>query len=196
MEAQATARCPGRPRDAEVDARILTHALSLLSEHGFAGMTIDQVARAAGVSKATIYRRYSDKGDLITAAVAAIPSPAAMDYAGSTRERLSQLLDDTRVRMVDKGGLTIQRQILAEVERNPELVALHRERTVAPRIEVVKTILRDGIEAGEVRADLDLDLATDLFNGTWFIHDTRGLDFPPDWSTKVMDTLWPSFASV
>lgn len=196
MEAQSATRCPGRPRDVGVDARILEHALAQLSEHGFAGMTIDEVARAAGVSKATIYRRYSDKSDLVTAAVVAIKAPSAVDYSGSTRERLARMLEDTRTRMVDRGGLNILRQILAEAQRNPELVELHRERTMVPRIEVVKTILRDGIAAGEVRADLDLDIASDLLAGTWFMHDARGLEFPPDWSERVMDTLWPSFATV
>lgn len=189
-------RTPGRPRDPQAGPRILDHTMRQLEEKGLAGMTVDDVACAAGVSKATIYRRWSCKGDLVTAAIAAARRTAAVDYEGTTRERLTQLLEDTRQRMVEGGGLNIQRQIFAEIERHPEIVDLHRKRTIAPRIAVAKAILEDGIAAGEVRADLDLDLAVDLLNGSWFVHDTRGLEFSDDWSERVMETLWPSFAAV
>ncbi len=191
-----TTRSPGRPRDPEVGARILDHTLTQLKERGLAGMTIDDVSCAAGVSKATIYRRWSSKADLVTAAIAAVRRPEAVDYAGTARERLTKLLEDTRRKMIEGGGLNIQRQIFAEIERHPEIVELHRKRTIAPRVEVARTILREGIEAGEVRPDLDLELALDLLNGSWFVRDTRGLDFPDDWAEKVIDTLWPSFAAV
>ena len=68
----STPRLPGRPRDPEVDRAILSATLRLLGEQGYAGMSVDAVAAAAGVGKTTIYRRFATKADLATAAVASM----------------------------------------------------------------------------------------------------------------------------
>ena len=83
------ARRPGRPRNADNDIAILEAATAILFEKGYAGLTIDGVASAAGVSRPTIYRRWASKPELVIAALAhrtgvAIPVP----NTGSVRRDL------------------------------------------------------------------------------------------------------------
>src|SRR5271163_3891937 len=63
-------RSPGRPRDERASLAINEAALRQLSEIGYAALTMESVAGEAGVSRATIYRRFRDKADLVTAAIA------------------------------------------------------------------------------------------------------------------------------
>ncbi|GAB3897165.1 hypothetical protein GCM10027612_52910 [Microbispora bryophytorum subsp. camponoti] len=64
-------RPPGRPRSADIDAAILAAAVDLLIERGIDAVTIEQVARRAGVTRATVYRRFPDKIRLLVAAIGA-----------------------------------------------------------------------------------------------------------------------------
>ena len=64
----------GRPRSEVAHRAILDAARDLLIEEGFAGLRLEHVAARAGVGKATIYRRYRSKDELVTAAVAALVS--------------------------------------------------------------------------------------------------------------------------
>jgi AcrR family transcriptional regulator len=194
-EAECAGRGRGRPRDPETDAKILRLAIEQLAEYGYAGMTIDGVARAAGVSKATIYRRFADKNDLVTAAVVSYHSADTIELQGSTRERLVALMQATRGRVIDGPGSVILPQILAESQRNPELVKLHRERTIGPRFDEIRVLLEDGIRAGDLRPDLDIDLVIEMLAGSWMARSARGGDFPADWSERVVDAIWPALAA-
>ncbi len=195
QEPDCAARGRGRPRDPETDAKILRCAVQQLTEDGYAGMSIDGVARAAGVSKATIYRRFADKNDLVTAAIASYSVQDAESLEGDTRAKLTAILQTTRERMIDGPGMMVLQQILAEAQRNPELVRLHRERTIRPRMAVVVGLLQDGIARGEVRADADLNLITEVLMGSWMARWNRGEEFPADWSTRVVDAIWPAIAA-
>lgn len=189
------ARGRGRPRDPETDERILRCALDQLAEDGFAGMTIDGVASAAGVSKATIYRRFADKNDLVTAAIAVYAIQDVEAIQGDTRERLIAVMQGARERMIDGSGMTIMRQIMAESKRNPELVRLHRERTIQPKMAAMVGLLEEGVRRGEVRKDADLQLITELLTGSWMARWNRGGEFPADWSERVVDAVWPALAA-
>lgn len=185
----------GRPRDPETDERIIRCALDQLAEDGYAGMTIDAVAHAAGVSKATIYRRFADKNDLVTATIAAYSIRDTENLQGDTREKLIAMMQAARERMIDGPGMMIMRQILAESQRNPELVRLHRERTIQPKMAVMVGILEEGVTRGEVRADIDPQLIVELLSGSWMARWNRGEEFPADWSTRVVDAIWPAVAA-
>jgi AcrR family transcriptional regulator len=192
---EAAQRGRGRPRDPETDHRILRCALDQLAEFGYAGMSIDAVARVAGVSKATIYRRYADKVDLVTAAIAAYSIQDVENLSGNTREKITAVMQGARERMIDGRSVVIMHQILAESERNPELVALHRKRTIEPKIAAMVGLLQEGVERGEVRADVDLELVSELLAGSWMARWNHGQPFPPDWSARLIDTIWPAIAA-
>ena len=69
------ARRPGRPRSARADAAIVAATLDLLFHQGFAGLSIEEVAKQAGISKATIYRRFPSKVDLVISSLRWIGLP-------------------------------------------------------------------------------------------------------------------------
>jgi AcrR family transcriptional regulator len=195
QESDCASRGRGRPRDPETEAKIVRCALDQLAEDGYAGMSIDGVARAAGVSKATIYRRFADKNDLVTAAIATYSIKDVENLEGDTRTKLIAVMQSARERMIDGPGMAIMRQILAEAKRNPELVRLHRERTIQPKMAAMVRLLQEGMERGEVRPDVDAQLIVEMLTGSWLARWNRGGEFPADWSTRVVDAIWPAIAA-
>src|SRR4029450_13294576 len=87
-----TPRSIGRPREERADRAILAAALELMAEHGVRDLRMDDVADRARVGKATIYRRYRSKDELVSAAVAALVSEIAVPDTGSTRVDLFELM--------------------------------------------------------------------------------------------------------
>src|SRR3954454_15098610 len=85
-------RRPGRPRRAEVDEAILAAAVHMLAEHGYGGVTMEGVAGAAGVGKATVYRRWPSKADLILDAIRSLKPDVGHPDTGSTRADLVEIL--------------------------------------------------------------------------------------------------------
>ncbi|HLR84961.1 MAG TPA: TetR/AcrR family transcriptional regulator [Nocardioidaceae bacterium] len=71
---KASGHPPGRPRDDEREAEILGVVTALLAERGYDGITFEEVARRAGASKATLYRRWDAKQDMVVAALKAGPA--------------------------------------------------------------------------------------------------------------------------
>jgi AcrR family transcriptional regulator len=195
-EAAANLKSRGRPRDEALDDKITKVALDELADHGYAGMSVDSVAQRAGVGKATIYRRYRDKADLVTAAIACQKMPAPPVQSEKTaREQLVALLERVQTRMIDQGHIRTLMQILAEAERNPELIALHRERTIIARKADLQAILQHGIDEGEIRADIDRALVGELCTGAWMSRYAIGNEFTGDWAEDVVAMIWSGIAA-
>jgi AcrR family transcriptional regulator len=164
VEQDATAACrrPGRPRSAEADEAIIAATLDLFAELGFDGLTVEGVAVRAGVSKATIYRRYPSKVDLVMAAALCITAQVtAPPDTGNVGDDL-RILAGNLIRLVTTtvvGKATPM--MVAETIRNPELARAHRE-FIASRRAGTAAIVRRGIERGELRADTDPEVVADL----------------------------------
>src|SRR5262244_3220874 len=95
------ARRPGRPRSEQADQAIIDAALSLFAESGPEGLCIERVAARAGVGKATIYRRWPGKEDLLLDALAALRAPLPNPKGESVRDDLAALLDAMRAEAID-----------------------------------------------------------------------------------------------
>src|SRR5688572_6701128 len=78
----------GRPRSAEADESILRAAAELLGEHGYGALTIEAVAQRSGVAKTTIYRRWSDRPELVLATMAHLTATIVPPDNGSLRADL------------------------------------------------------------------------------------------------------------
>src|SRR5687768_3912115 len=94
MSTEKGTRRAGRPRDARADEAIVRAALDLLAERGVHAFRVDDVAKRAGVGKATIYRRYVSKERLVAAAVGSLVSEIALPDTGSARDDLLSLMHD------------------------------------------------------------------------------------------------------
>jgi AcrR family transcriptional regulator len=159
---------PGRPRSAAADTAILDAALSVFADAGLDGMTMEGVAARAGVGKATIYRRYPSKVQLVLAAARSLSTAEApQPDTGSFREDLRltarglvHLLRDT------VAGFAV-RQLVAELDRNAELRDAHAEFLAGRRANMATAVQR-GVERGELSPDTDAEMVADLIAGPIF----------------------------
>ncbi|GAA3267818.1 TetR/AcrR family transcriptional regulator [Dactylosporangium vinaceum] len=148
---------PGRPRSARVDEAIVEAVFDLLSAGQSAdAISIEAVAAKAGVGKATIYRRWPNKEALLIDAVTAMKGPLPELRGESVRDDLITLIAAMRnKRMTDYGKVTAC--LMPELYRNPEMTRVHQA-VSEPRRELMRSVLRRGIESGELRADLDIEM--------------------------------------
>lgn len=189
-EEQEEPRRPGRPRSEQADHAIIKAALDLFAECGPAALCIEQVAARAGVGKATIYRRWPGKEDLLIAAFASLKSPLPEPRGESAREDLIAMLD---VMANDADDPRYARQFAllhGEGERYPRLVKRYKEQVVEPRRELIRSVLRRGVATGELRADTDIEIAMLTLTGAVMArgkHDRTSAE--PGFATRVVDEL-------
>src|SRR5918995_1880708 len=153
-----TQRSLGRPRDERADRAILKAALELMAEQGVRDLRMDDLAHRAGVGKATIYRRYRSKDELVAAAVAALVSEIAVPDTGSTHADLLGLMRGAMEVYGDsvEGGLIPG--LVDAMNRDAELARTVREGFLARRRAALRAVLERGVERGDLRPDLDLDV--------------------------------------
>jgi AcrR family transcriptional regulator len=167
-ETTTTPRSMGRPREKRADRAIRAAALQLIAEQGVRDLRVDDVAARAGVGKATIYRRYRSKGELVTAAVAALVSEITVPDTGSTRADLLALLRSAVDAYSDSVEAGVMPSLVDAMSRDVKLARLVRGGFLARRRAALHTVLERGIERGDLRRDLDLELALDVLGGPLF----------------------------
>ena len=153
-----------RPRSAESHAAILQAALELAAESGLRGSTIEGIAARAGVGKATIYRRWKTKEELFTEALRTIAFELPDPDTGSVRGDVMAIVAMNVERWTPAAALMMPR-LMVESAGDPELFEVMRQVLVDPRRRLLRTVLRRGIERGELRDDIDLDIVTDMLFG-------------------------------
>ncbi len=158
-------RQPGRPRDPRADGAIVAAVLELLVEVGFGRLTIDAVAQRAGVGKATIYRRWEGKEQLVLDAIATETQPISSPDTGDVRRDLIQIYAPMGEPVAQQAAVRLMPALAAEAAVNPELAAQLRL-FVGTRRGPARAALQLGIERGQVAADADLELCMDLLNGS------------------------------
>jgi AcrR family transcriptional regulator len=157
---------PGRPRSAEVDQAILVAAIRMLADHGFDGLTMEGVASEAGVGKATVYRRWPSKTELVLDAIRSMKPMVAHPDHGDVRSDLVELVAGA-ISWGDGGEYTeVVSALMSELRRNTELASVYREQFLAPRRVESLALIQRGIERGEIRPDVDIDLVLDMLVGT------------------------------
>jgi AcrR family transcriptional regulator len=150
-------KAPGRPRNARADEAILDAMITLLGDgQSVDGISIEAVAAKAGVGKATIYRRWPNKEALLIDAIRTMKGPLPEPRGESVREDLILLLSGMRSKNSERYG-RITACLLPELVRSPEMLRVHQA-IGEPRRELMRQVLRRGIETGELRADLDIEL--------------------------------------
>jgi AcrR family transcriptional regulator len=158
----------GRPRDPRVDAAILAAVLRVLAEDGYTRLSIELVAKRAGVSRPTVYLRWPSKAQLVHEAVFPdlesdeLPIPHGADFAADVRTMLQQAIDYLSRPEV----LAAAPGLMAEFKADPELRHL-----MAARLEDrLRTRLARRVEAavaaGEAAAHVDAGLLLDVITGT------------------------------
>ncbi|MEV4440178.1 TetR/AcrR family transcriptional regulator [Streptomyces sp. NPDC049577] len=154
----------GRPRSADVDTRVVESVLRLLEEGATIGeLSMERVAREAGVGKATVYRRWPGKEELLLHVLRSLDAPEPELPGGSVRDDLVTMLEHLRRRVLAKRSSAVLRTIVSQVRAHPRLWREYHDTVVTARREAMIAVLRRGTTEGEIRPGLDLDLLTDLF---------------------------------
>jgi AcrR family transcriptional regulator len=182
-------RGPGRPRDQRASSAITDAALRQLAELGYAKVSMESVASEAGVARATIYRRYRDKADLITAAIAGNNSAhLTATPSDDPRADLIAYLDEFDLRFAES-CLEVVGTLIGSRD-DPRAMLLHRQRVVGPRIGYVRTLLERARQLGQLDADADLELALQMLTGSVFARRVAGSPSTPNWAQRAVDTVW------
>ena len=150
----------GRKRDHTRDPDILEAALDVLAETGYDGMTIEMVANRAKAGKATLYRRWASKGELVIDAVACMKS-VDLDFdnlpdTGTLRGDLIAMIKPHTIEDSEK-KLQVMAGLMSMLSRAPELADAANAAIVEPRARVNRILLRRAVERGEISADCDID---------------------------------------
>ena len=198
MSRGVQARPPGRPRSAEADEAILSAALELLAEDGYSTLTMERVRERSGVGKATLYRRYGSKEELVRAAIARLNAevPLPVD-TGSVLGDFAATAQTILAGAARTGALTLMPRLLSDVVGDPEMHALFSKHLVEPRRRVVRAIVERAKERGDIRPDVDTELAIDLMVGPFIYRlivsggDPAGLGDPADLLSTVLAGLSP-----
>ena len=165
------------PRTERSKAAILAATLDLLAEEGVGGLTVDAVAERAGVGKATVYRHWASRAELILDAISSLVIEDEAAEHGSLREDLQAAYD----RIIHVCGTsTIARVLptLAEAAgRDPKLASVHKE-FVASRRRFLLAALERAAERNELRPGLDLSIVADLIAGPMFYKKLVHHDLP------------------
>lgn len=178
-----------RTLDPGVDDAIATAALALLIERGFARMTIEAVAKAAGVGKPAIYRRFNDKAGLVAHVISRQLPVLAPPDLGDSRAELWRAVEqglpaDGPAYVGLIGGL------IAEQDRHPELIDAFRARILLPRRSIVRAIIERGQARGQIRAALDPEAALELMAGPFLARVFAGLDTGARWREAAFEIWW------
>lgn len=150
----------GRKRDHTRDPEIMDAALDVLSESGYDGMTIDMVAARAKAGKATVYRRWSSKAELVLDAVACMKQGEIdlddLPDTGTLRGDLVAMVRPPSIRDGER-KLKVMAGIVSMIARSPELAAAAQEALVEPRASVNRIFFQRAIDRGEIPADVDVE---------------------------------------
>ena len=147
----------GRPRNCDTEERVAAAVLDALIEEGYEGMSVDRVARRAGVGRATIYRRWPAKADMIVDAIAR----RAFDHisvpdSGDLRTDLELMLSQVQECLTDEHRII--QAVNVEQLRHPDLGEAFRTRFLAKRRADMRSILERAVERGELSEHEDLEL--------------------------------------
>lgn len=161
----APSRAPGRPRCPTTHQAILDAANNLLDEIGFTNMSLEGIAARAGVGKATIYRRWSNKASVVMDAfLAATAKEIAFPNTSSAREDIRRQMRSMVKVLNGPRGRTIA-TLIGVVQSDNELAEAFRTRFVAVRRGEAKAVVQRGIANGEFKPDMDLESVLDCLYG-------------------------------
>jgi AcrR family transcriptional regulator len=160
-------RRPGRPRDARADAAIRQAAIEVLADKGPGGFTVDEVAARAGCGKATIYRRWPSRANLLLDTAHSMGLEPERVDTGSVHDDLVRIVSQLAAKLRDTPAGRLMPGVIAEASVNPEmrqvLSAFIRDRRERPREVVERAIAR-----GQLSPDTDVELVLDMIGAVPF----------------------------
>ena len=158
----------GRRRDPDIDARVLHAARIAYAEFGWTGFHFDRVAKSAQVSRDVLYRRYTDKENLLLDALADAVLPTVRGD-GPIRDQLMTYARDIHAYFTSADGIASLR-IHLEAAQFPDLYRAYRDRVVDPNFVINIAALNKAAEAGQLRKTADPTAVLEAIGGGVLIH--------------------------
>ncbi|GAB3952834.1 TetR/AcrR family transcriptional regulator [Kribbella albertanoniae] len=156
------------PRGAAARDRLLRAALDLLADEGVGGFTMEAVAARAGASKATVYRRWSARAELLAEAMERISQTDPTPETGELRSDLGTLLIGMHTLLSTQPFPRLLSAFIDAAERDPALATLHVELSERRR-EPLRQVLQRARQRAEIPHSADIELAIDLLTGPTFL---------------------------
>jgi AcrR family transcriptional regulator len=153
----------GRQRDPQTDVALVEAVLDLVSAGAtLSGLSLVAIAKHAGVSRNSLYRRWKTKDALYLDVLGAINRPLPEFTGPTAQDDVAGHLAVMAERTVDKRANRMLVALTAEAEVFPELYRRYFEEIVAPRREAMFNAIRRGIASGEIRPDIDIALVNEV----------------------------------
>lgn len=187
-----------RTRSGRAHRAVMDAAIELVIERGVDGTSMDAIAGCSGVSKATIYKHWSNKDALMLEMMADISRLKARPVFDSGNVR-ADIIAVLAYRPED-GAETREKvlpQLMAYGATNPEFGFAWRNMVMEPPRRELKLLLKKAIAAGELTADLDLDMCLAILLGPiiyWYVFLRRKTQAPSALAEAVTDTLWRAYS--
>jgi AcrR family transcriptional regulator len=168
-------------------------SVEVLADKGPSGFTVDEVAARAGCGKATIYRRWPSRANLLLDTAHRMGLEPDLVDTGSARDDLVALMSQLGTKLRETPAGRIMPAVIAEASVNPEmravLGAFVRDRRQRPRAVVIR-----GIERGQLRPDTDVELLLDLLGGTVFYRElVSGEPADEEFVGRLLDVVLAAF---
>jgi AcrR family transcriptional regulator len=161
-------RRPGRPRDPKAHRAILEATLTTLQDSGYPSLTLEEIARRARVGKATIYRHWESKLDLVLEAASPHLAIGVVPDTGDTGRDVRVGLDQIITTYSDPVAAIVIFAVLAGLEPDQRLRQRFRSAYVLPWRASMAAALERGVTRHDLPADLDIAFTVDLIVGTVF----------------------------
>ncbi len=182
-------RAGSRPRlEGERAQEVLDLTLELLSEVGYDKLTLDTVAARARASKATLYRHWSSKAQLVVDAMSAAHGEVLVPDTGSLRADMLALVQ--ALGAPEPGDAQLMCSVSTAMSTDAEFAQAMRERFVQPRLHALRCVLEAGRARGEVDDGVDLDLVASILPALMMFWGTVGEAPPsPELAARVVDQI-------
>lgn len=152
----------GRPRNDAAREKVLSAARSLMADGGIGAVTIEALATMSGVTRPTIYRSWPNAQAVAMAAlIAGTPRTEATLYGRSISKDLTRVIEDVVASFSSPSGRSAA-ALIATADQSTELAKAFRHQILLRTRETLMGLLRKAIEDGELRADLDVEIASDI----------------------------------
>jgi AcrR family transcriptional regulator len=182
----------GRPRSEAVERSIVEAVVKLLEEGApLAEISIERIARTAGVGKATIYRRWAGKEELLVDVLKDI-EPVDPPLPGtSVRDDLVAMLESLRRRGLAQRSSALLHNVFAQMKSAPRLWEAYHDTVVEARRRTGRDIMARGVAEGAIRADVPLDLVNDIFVGPMLLRTILRpeAELPEDLAEQLVDLV-------
>jgi AcrR family transcriptional regulator len=171
-------------------------ANELLESEGFAAVTVEAIAERAGVSKATVYRWWPNRAAVVMDGfLSIVTSEVPFPHTGHAREDIRIHMRRLAEAFSGKIGRTVA-ALIAEGQTDPELAEALRSRWLSVRRAEAREILELGIERGELREDIDLEVAVDVLYGPIYYRMLVGhAPLEGDFADALVDHIFAGLAA-